>query len=417
MIRVNSNGSLAEPIMNQREGLLDRLQKANLGRRKDMLMRKYKAMAESAFRFFRGTPSLFYEDAPSALFSADYPTCWVCADLHLENIGSYRGENKLVYFDINDFDEALLAPCTVDIARLITSLFVASPKLKHSPDTSRQLAHRFMATYKQLLLRSKPRSVERQTATGILKDFLDKATENTRKKQIAQLTRGSGIKRRLNGKRLLALEDNERELVWDWLRDALQEQGDYQLRDVAFRIAGTSSIGLNRYAALVESPNRKLHLLDIKATQPSVAEPFVGIPQPPWPDQATRIVTLQNRLQDVPPAKLWSLAGPNEEYFVVRYLQPQADRMEISPKRVRSTQRLSQLLDTMAQLTASAHLRSGGRQGSATADELIALANNPYWVSELMEWAETYAQQVQQNYTQFAAAFKADWPTSMKRRK
>ncbi|MVM35311.1 DUF2252 domain-containing protein [Spirosoma sp. HMF4905] len=398
--------------MNQGDLLLERIQKANQDRREDMLMRKYKAMSESAFRFFRATPSLFYQDAPRILFSPDYPTCWVCADLHLENIGSYRGENKLVYFDINDFDEALLAPCTVDIARLVTSLFVAAPLLKHSPETSRQLASQFISAYNQMLLRSKPRSIERQTATGILKEFLDQATEHTRKGLIARLTRGSGLKRHLhtNEKRLLALKGNEREDVWNWLQNALQNQGDYQLRDVAFRIAGTSSIGLNRYAALVESPNRRLHLLDIKATRPSAAEPYVGINQPHWPDQATRIVTLQNRLQDVPPAKLWTLAGPDEEYYVVRYLQPQADRMNLAAKHVRGTQRLGQLLETMAQLTASAHLRSGGRQGSATADELIAFANNPYWTSELLAWAETYAQQVQQDHAQFKSALKAGWP-------
>ena len=38
------------------------------------------------------------------------PVCWICGDLHIENFGSYKGDNRLVYFDLNDFDESILAP-------------------------------------------------------------------------------------------------------------------------------------------------------------------------------------------------------------------------------------------------------------------------------------------------------------------
>jgi hypothetical protein len=33
---------------------------------------------------------------------------------HIENFGSYKGDNRLVYFDIGDFDESLLGPSAWD---------------------------------------------------------------------------------------------------------------------------------------------------------------------------------------------------------------------------------------------------------------------------------------------------------------
>src|SRR6202166_307112 len=81
-------------------------------------------MSQNAFRFFRGTCHLFYEDLSKQNPLYQYPLTWICGDLHLENFGSYKGDNRLVYFDLNDFDEALLAPATWELARIITSIFV-----------------------------------------------------------------------------------------------------------------------------------------------------------------------------------------------------------------------------------------------------------------------------------------------------
>ncbi len=58
---------------------------------------KYRLMLENAFRFFRGTCHLFYEDlAASAKEFPSAPSGWICGDLHLENFGSYRSDNNQV---------------------------------------------------------------------------------------------------------------------------------------------------------------------------------------------------------------------------------------------------------------------------------------------------------------------------------
>src|SRR3978361_2048809 len=82
---------------------------------------KYEVMAENAFRFYRGTCHLFYEDLAAAQPLPLSPLSWICGDLHLENFGSFRGENDLVYFDLNDFDEGLSAPAAYEVVRMATS--------------------------------------------------------------------------------------------------------------------------------------------------------------------------------------------------------------------------------------------------------------------------------------------------------
>src|ERR1700730_17049882 len=95
----------------------------------DKVQLKYKLMAADVFRFFRGTCHLFYEDLSNQSLIPGTPAVWMCGDLHLENFGSYKGDNRLVYFDLNDFDESILGPASWELARIITSILVAFDSL------------------------------------------------------------------------------------------------------------------------------------------------------------------------------------------------------------------------------------------------------------------------------------------------
>ncbi|HEY4209389.1 MAG TPA: DUF2252 family protein, partial [Puia sp.] len=98
-----------------------RIKDFNSDRLPEYVAIKFQMMAENAFRFLRGACHLFYEDLGDAL--QRYPLSWICGDLHLENFGTYKGDNRLVYFDVNDFDEGILAPALWDVSRMVTSIF------------------------------------------------------------------------------------------------------------------------------------------------------------------------------------------------------------------------------------------------------------------------------------------------------
>ncbi|HKW11371.1 MAG TPA: DUF2252 family protein [Gemmatimonadaceae bacterium] len=120
-----------------------------------------------------------------------------CGDLHLENVGSFRGDNRLVYFDLNDFDEGGLAPATWEIARFITSVHVAAASLELSAHDAASLAKAFLDAYAEALADGKARWVERATATGMVKELLASVKGRTREALLDSRTVLRGTRRRL----------------------------------------------------------------------------------------------------------------------------------------------------------------------------------------------------------------------------
>ena len=113
-----------------REGIAERIVEFNARRDPERLELKYRAIRANAFAFLRGTCHLFYEQLPASGPLKNAPLAWVCGDLHLENFGSYKGDNRLVYFDLNDFDESALLPVSWDLVRFTASVLVGAPALR-----------------------------------------------------------------------------------------------------------------------------------------------------------------------------------------------------------------------------------------------------------------------------------------------
>jgi uncharacterized protein (DUF2252 family) len=146
--------------------LRDELDLANAGRDQERLRLKYAKMRADAFTFLRGTPGVFYRHVRLSKSLQRAPSVWICGDLHLENFGAFLGRNRLVYFDINDFDEATLAPCAWDLVRLLASLELAHD-LHHSTDRERRKdSALLLASYRGALARGRALWVERKLARG-----------------------------------------------------------------------------------------------------------------------------------------------------------------------------------------------------------------------------------------------------------
>lgn len=153
--------------MNQ-SSVWERIECFNRRRDPERLSLKYQAMQSDIFAFFRGTAHLFYQDWPQDSPLNDAPLTWLCGDLPLENFGSYKGDNRLSYFDINDFDEAALVPDTWDLARFLCSLLVGAQALGVEQSQVLQLCDGFLDTYCRGLSECKARWIERSTTSGII---------------------------------------------------------------------------------------------------------------------------------------------------------------------------------------------------------------------------------------------------------
>ena len=145
-------------------------------------------------------------------------------------------------------------------------------------------------------------------------------------------------------------------------------------------------------------------LLEIKEARPSVlAAQLHGIPQPAWKSEGDRVVAIQRRVQAVAPALLQPVRMERRSW-VLRELQPAKDRLDLAAVRGRNKP-LRGAIETKAQTVAWAHLRSGGRQGSAIADEWIAFAERGAMNAELLGYAREYATIVQRDWETFAKAY------------
>jgi uncharacterized protein (DUF2252 family) len=387
--------------------IIDRIYRFNEGRNPKLLELKYKAMRSDVFTFYRGTCHLFYQDFPKNSPLNAAPPVWICGDLHLENFGSYKGDNRLVYFDMNDFDEACLAPCTWDVVRFITSILVGSHTLKVNESEALDLSNSFLDAYSHALAKGSARSVEKETAVGLVKDLLKTLKTRLRQEFLDKHTKEKKGKRHLiiDNKHIIEATEAEqqriRELISAWHKSTQKDTNFYQVLDVQQRIAGTGSLGLERYAILVEgkgSPDGN-YLLDLKLTPASSLQPYLTLPQPVWSSESARVVAIQQRVQGTPPALLGMIVDGNKSY-VLRELQPVQDRVSLQGWDGK-LERLKKLMQTMGEVTAWDQLRSGGRQGSAIADDLIMFAHLSDWHDQILEYAISYSKQVELDYQEF----------------
>ncbi|MDE3235402.1 MAG: DUF2252 family protein [Bacteroidota bacterium] len=385
--------------------VVEKLKTFNAGRNPAVLPLKYNAMKHSAFRFFRGTCHLFYEDMPDLQAWNDATKAWICGDLHLENFGTYKGDNGLVYFDVNDFDEAILAPLTWELSRTVTSIFLAGDDLQLPAVVTKQMAAFYLDRYIDILSKGKALVIERPTATGIVKDLIVQVGKRTNAALMKERTVKKGKQRSLmiDNKRTMALPENEKEAIAEYIKRWSSEfhNGKYIYVDASMRIAGTGSIGINRYVILAQKKKDKdFVLLDMKQALPSSLKSYVHVKQPSWKNDAERVATIQKMMQFVPPALLEPVQY-NHHSFVIKQLQPMADKMDFTLCRGKKN-KLETVLSSMALAAASSLLRSTGRKGSATADAIMQFATAQHqWKKELFSFSEIYAKQVKKDYDKF----------------
>ncbi len=360
---------------------------------------KLSLLRKDPFAFFRGTNSLFLGFLPRAhsLFRA--PSILICGDMHLENFGAFKGDNRLCYFDMNDFDEACLAPFTVEIVRFLASIKVAARGLRMTRAQGKVLARRFMQSYLQCIADGKPRWLERSLAQGVFRALLQRAINRTRRELLTRLTKLKAGKRRIrsDGVRALRIDSRERERLRRFvaqLEVPPSHKSFFRLLDAARRIAGNGSLGLPRYVLLVEgrgSPDQN-YALDLKFAAPSAVAEWLGRPQPKWPGEAARVVAIQRKMQAISPALLRAVYF-DERHFILKELQPSIDRLDLALWRGKQ-RRILQAVEGMGHVSAWAHLRGCGHYGAVSAEVLQRYAASKRWPHTVERMAERAARRI-----------------------
>jgi uncharacterized protein (DUF2252 family) len=290
--------------------IYDRITNFNKGRLPALLQLKYKAMAVNVFTFFRGTCHLFYEDLSVAKPLPPSPLVWICGDLHLENFGSFKGDDRQEYFDLNDFDESMLAPTAWELVRMVTSIFVAFESLGLKKEEALKAGRLFLATYSVVLKNGKALAIDSRTADGIVEEFLKTVKKRKQKELLKRMATGKKGKfsELLLSERHFALEAGLKKELIGYVNDLIENknfpESDFKAIDCVFRVAGTGSVGVKRYMFLLKNTEIKDKYLfvDMKQSSASSLMPYVKTKQPVWNSEAARIIAIQQRMQNVPPA-------------------------------------------------------------------------------------------------------------------
>lgn len=367
-------------------------------------------MSANAFSFYRGTCHLFYQDLAAAAPLPESPITWICGDLHLENFGSFKGDDRQVYFDLNDFDEAVLSPALWEVSRMVTSIFVAFDSMSLKKADASKTAGMFLDVYASILAKGKALVVDPRTAGGVVREFLKQAEDRKQKELLKKL-----VIFKKNGKFDKLMHDDrhfdrpappKKDDLLAFMKGLIKRGGIFhhpcEVLDCIFRVAGTGSVGVKRYMFLLKRTDikNKYLFVDMKQALPSSLKPYLTVKQPEFASEGDRVIAIQQRMENVAPALLSNVFFGGDDY-VLKQMQPIADKIDFS-KLEDDCQKIEKVIADMAELTASAQLRSSGRQGSDIADKLIAFGNETDWRGKVIRYSRTYAEQVKSDYLEFS---------------
>jgi uncharacterized protein (DUF2252 family) len=301
-----------------------------------LLARKIARMRASALGFLRGSAPLFYDLLKARPELADGPAGegWLCGDLHVENFGAYRPDEERVVFDVNDFDDAMQAPWRLDVVRLATSLILLARSRGQDGAQALALAEKLAAAHSIPRVPPPPEAVQK---------LIDRAKKRTRKQLLDARTEIAAGKRRfVRGPRYESLSSALAKEAQAAFAAYAGTDESCAICDVAFRIAGTGSLGGLRIAVLTSGRGGKdgHWIFDMKEEA----------------ENAQRVVDAMKACLDQPP-RMAGTTRLGKRSMLVRRLAPQEDKLDLLRVDPAELESLAAFLGAKA---GAAHRRGGG---------------------------------------------------------
>ena len=125
------------------------LERQDRDREPDLVPIRHGRMMASPFTFYRGAAAVMaadLKDTPVAGLDVQ-----LCGDAHLLNFGVFASPERLLLFDVNDFDETLPGPFEYDLKRLAASLTIAGRTNGFSGQDARASAAAAVTAYREAM--------------------------------------------------------------------------------------------------------------------------------------------------------------------------------------------------------------------------------------------------------------------------
>jgi uncharacterized protein (DUF2252 family) len=319
------------------------LEASNRGRVPSLVPIRYGRMLHSPFAFLRGSASIMAFDL--AKTPASGIRVQACGDAHLMNFGGFATPERNLVFDVNDFDETLVAPWEWDLKRLAASVTVAGRHLGFSKRRNADSTMTAVAAYREYMaLLASMTALERwyqridatQVAelhfTSLPKDAVNASPHPMTEHLFPKCTEVVGQVLRIKEERPLMfrprrgdqtisnvgrlLKSYRETLPLD--RSALLRR--FELVDVAIKVVGVGSVGTRCAVALLMADDEDFLFLQLKEARSSVFEPYAGRSR--FANHGQRVVEGQRLMQAASDMFLgWSRDPVERVDFYVRQLR------------------------------------------------------------------------------------------------
>lgn len=341
---------------------------------------KYEKMAESPYRFFRGSAYLFYYDVskfPELYDRTTTQPIWIQGDMHMDNFGCFQNEVGDIVYDANDFDEGYVGSYMYDLVRMAVSIALYTDAEQVEEKQQVALIEHFLYTYYAQIERF---------ATGKENPVTMSYTAKNTKKPIKKILKKLERKKQEQFVTDLTYIDSDGHLVFNESDEikvlhGAQEQAvrrvieayvqtifmdkkvTYKIGQIALKFgSGTASIGLERYYILVEgvqdaSGTRTL-VLEMKEARPPVPAYFLPYNEPFWElyaHQGQRVVATQKAMHHLEDPYLGYTTIGTKEYYI-RERSP--FKKKVKPKQLKTVKDYEKTLEVMAKVAAKIHARA-----------------------------------------------------------
>jgi uncharacterized protein (DUF2252 family) len=385
-------------------------------------------MAVSPFTFYRGGARIMAADLAPTLVSGLHTQ--ICGDAHLANFGIYASPERRLVFDLNDFDETLVGPWEWDVKRLAASLVIAGRHNGLNRKESRHIARRCVRTYGRAMSVLADMRLTDVWYSMVETDEIIDAVENRELKKEAG--KAFNKARRADSRKaldrlaeevdgqyrirhepplLVPLRNLHEASARDRLRDETVQAfdhyrktlpddvdlllGQFRLIDSALKVVGVGSAGTRCFILLFEGRDRGDPLfLQLKQAGPSVLEEH--LPRSRYANAGQRVVEGQRLMQTVSDIFLgWTRSPAGGHEYYCRQLK---DWKYSANFEKTSRGFLLASTDIRGWTLARAHARAGDPAAISG-----YLGSGKAFARAVVEFAERYADQNEQDYAAFVA--------------
>jgi uncharacterized protein (DUF2252 family) len=336
-------------------------------------------------------------------------------------------------YDITDFDEAVVAPCSVDLVRCATSILLAGELWRLTPLEASGMVLTYLDKYRATVTNSDSGSGRHpavdprapRLARGPIWDLLGKFAVADQAELLDQHTERlpGGTRRIIRSKtRHPAIKASRAEAI----RAAVQAYGAakgqadaFKTLDVTGRVAGIGSLGVKRYTVLVAGGGKSKtnRLFDLKECRPSS---LAACASQPWPfvddTDAARVVRAQRMLQAAPTAGLDIVKLDNTAYRF-REMIPEENRSSLE-RFNKKPSKLKRAIEQAGLLTALSHLRGAKALPQPVPAEALAKWAAGPALDSVLAAAARFAERTREDHRQFCAELRspAAVPTPLRKR-